>query len=80
MSDDHLKAIADDLNVLMSDVNAIRNGDYDAPMGTNRDPRNPAATMDDIYARLEGMTSLMETQNEHLYRIAAGIEALQGDM
>lgn len=67
--DDEVLRHLSDIATYMQDVNAIRNGEYEPPRGADRSRREPMATPDDIYLRLEGITGHLERMNETLYNI-----------
>lgn len=63
----------ENISFVLSDLNHIRNGEYDPPKGANPSGGQLRATPDDIYNRLGTIVGLLERQNEMIYHIGENI-------
>lgn len=67
--DDEIVRELQNISFVLSDLNAIRHGEYEPPRGAEKSARNPRATPDDIYSALTNVVSQLERQNIMLYEI-----------
>ena len=65
-----------DIALYVSDINAIRNGEYDPPRGAESRTSRRGGVIpqpDDIYKVLTNIAALLERQNEMLYHVGVAV-------
>ncbi len=65
------------ISFVLGDLNAIRNGEYNPPTGSDPSSSRVRATPDDLYNRLGTLIGLMERQNTMIYNI--GLNAAENE-
>jgi hypothetical protein len=79
-TDEKILKELENISFLMGDLNAIRNGDYDAPRGADPSSnKNPRATLDDLYSVLQSVVGQMEKLNENMVLVREAVYGQTSD-